>query len=439
MLGSYLSTLGTFNTNIRRYLVAISLLGFTVDGGISSVVLNLFLLRLGFGPDVIGQINSVGLIVFAFSSMVAGALGNRLGNRRSMVLGMSIMMVANLLLPLVELTPQSWWRNWLTATVILSNVGVSMYFVNTAPYLMAAATPAQRTHAISIQSALIALAAFAGAMIGGVLPGLFASALGLSLTQAAPYRYTLLCAALTLNVGIFALLGAGDVEVQRPLPSTPRRWYTSKWRVPRLRMKHLRQLGGGVTGLLGMIAVIRVLQITGIAVTMPFFNVYLDTALAAPTAQIGLVTGLARLVSVPMILLIPLLAARWGNRRVAFWGSLCTALFVLPIALVPTVGAAGIGYMGTMASSSIRYTTFMIFTMELVQPKHRSLLSGLSEMTAGLSFAVMSWWGGFLIVNQGFQALFLVGAAGTLLGTLLYWAYFGLKVDRPQPVVALES
>jgi len=434
MLTSYLSTLRSFDGNVRRYLVAISLIGFTVDGGVSTVVLNLFLLRLGFGPDVIGEINSVGLIAFACSSLLAGALGHRLSNRRSMVLGLGILMAANLLLPLVELTPPAGWRAWLTGTVILSHVGIATYFVNTAPYLMAAATPAQRNHAISIQSALIALSAFAGALIGGALPVLCASLLGLDLAQAAPYRYTLLFAALTISVGILALLRAGDVEERTPLPPIPRRWYASTWRVPRLRLAQLRQIRNGVAGLLAMIALIRILQVTGVAVTMPFFNIYLDTGLSTPTTQIGLVTGLARLVSVPMILLIPLLAARWSNQRVAFWASLGTALFVLPVALFPTLGAAGIGYMGIMASSAIRYTTFMIFTMELVQPKHRSLLSGLGEMTAGLSFAIMSWWGGYLIVNQGFEALFLVGATGTLLGTLLYWAYFGLQPRRTPPV-----
>lgn len=439
MLTSYLRTLRGFNADIRRYLLAISLIGFTVDGGMIAVVFNLYLLRLGYGPDAVGAVNSVGLIAFAINSMVAGALGQRWGNRRAMMLGLGIMMLAYLLLPLVEFLPGAWWTPWLFGTSILANVGISTYFVNTAPYLMAVAQPQERTHAISIQSALIALAAFVGSLIGGALPALFSGMLHLSLDATEPYRYTLLLAALTINVGIFVLLGATDEARHVPLPPRPRRTYASVFRVPRLRMEHLRTFTGSMAGLLVLIAIIRSLQVAGMGVTSTFFNVYLDQQLGTSTGQIGLVTGLARLVTVPVVLLIPLLAARWGNQSVAFWAGVLTPLCMLPLALVPDVGAAGLSYLGIMATGAIRYTAFMVFTMEMVKPHQRSLLSGISEMTAGVSFAIMSWWGGHLIVHQGFQTLFLVGAAGSVLGALVYWATFGPRAKRSQPLVALES
>ena len=437
MLASYFSTLRSFDGNVRRYLIAISLLGFTVDGGIYSVVFNLFLLRLGFGPDVIGEISFTGLIAFAINSLIASALGRRWGNRRLMLVGLSLMMTANVLLPFVDLTPRAWWRLWIGAAVVLSNIGVSTYFVNAAPYLMATTTPGQRNHAVSIQSAAIALAAFVGSLIGGVLPGLFAAGLGTTLAAAAPYRYTLLLGALMLNVGIFALLGAQNEAIRdAPLTAMPRRLYATRLRVPRLRLAHLRHATRGFFGLLLIIGLIRVLQIGGMAVTMTFFNVYLDTHLQTPTAQIGLVAGFARLASVPVMLAVPLLAARWGLRRVSFWASAGTALAVLLIAGLPVLGAAGLGYMGVMASGAIRYTTFMLFTMELVQPEQRSLLSGISEMTAGLSFAIMSLVGGQIIVSHGFQTLFVVGATASLIGTLLFWACFGLSPQGVRPIVA---
>jgi len=62
--------------------------------------------------------------------------------------------------------------------------------------------------------------------------------------------------------------------------------------------------------------------------------------------------------------------------------------------------------------------------MGMIKPEQRSFMSGLSEMTAGLSFAVMALLGGYIIVNQGYQTLFLIGAGATLFGTLLFWFYF---------------
>ncbi len=75
MLGSYLAALRGLHRNVRLYFVATALLGFSIDGGIYSVVFNLYLVRLGYGPEFIGVVNSVGLLVFALSSLPAGALG----------------------------------------------------------------------------------------------------------------------------------------------------------------------------------------------------------------------------------------------------------------------------------------------------------------------------------------------------------------------------
>ncbi|MEZ4674145.1 MAG: hypothetical protein R2932_07890 [Caldilineaceae bacterium] len=69
MLAAYIATLRAFQRNVWLYFFAISLIGFTVDGGIFSVVFNLFLLRMGYGPEFVGQVNSVGLLAFAICSL----------------------------------------------------------------------------------------------------------------------------------------------------------------------------------------------------------------------------------------------------------------------------------------------------------------------------------------------------------------------------------
>ncbi len=428
MLTSYINTFRSLNRNVLLHFIAISVIGFTVDGGVFSVVFNLFLLRLGYEPDFIGQVNFAGLIAFAICSMPASALGNRLGNRRSMILGLTIMMFSSVLLALAEFVPAAWQANWLLITYPASFVGIAIYFVNTAPYMMSMITEEQRNHAFSIQSAMISMAAFVGSLLGGILPGIFATTLALDLDSAIPYRYPLLIAAVIVNMGIIVLLRAENEErhsTSSPLlPSQPRRAYASQLRVARFRNINWQAIGTGFVGLLAIIALIRVLQISGMAVAMTFFNVYMDDGLGAPTSQVGYMAAMARLLSVPIVLATPLMSARWGNQRLIIWSTLSAFLFMLPLALVPNPFAAGIGYMGVMAGSSIRYTAFMVFSMSLVKPEQRNILSGVSEMTAGLSFAIMALWGGQIIVNQGYTMLFLVGAFLSLLGTIIFWWYF---------------
>ncbi len=437
MFSAYIATLRTFPRNVWLYFVAISLIGFTVDGGIFSVVFNLFLLRLGYDPAFVGQINSAGLLAFAVCSLPAGALGGRLGNRRAMIVGLVLMMVSSLLLALTEFVPLAWQISWLFSAYICFHSSIAIYFVNTAPFLMATTTEAQQNHAFSIQSAMISLSAFFGSMVGGFLPGIFAGMTGMTLAMATPYRYPLLIAGVVLNIGIGALLWAKDEPTfarNRVLPPRPRRLYPSFFRVPRFGPINLQAIDRTFVRLVVVISLIRLFQIAGMAVLMTFFNVYMDDGLGAPTAQVGLLTGLGRLLAVPVVLSMPLLSARWGNRNLAIGSSFSAFLFLLPLAFVEQWWAAGLSYMGVMAGSSIRYASFLIYIMAMIKPEQRSFMSGINEMTAGLSFAGMALLGGYLIVERGYRDLFLLGAALTLLGTLLFWAYF-----RPAPQLAVEQ
>jgi len=426
MLAAYLATLRTFQRNVWLYFIAISLIGFTVDGGIYSVVFNLFLLRLGYGPEFVGQVNSVGLLAFAICSLPAGALGSRFGNRQAMIIGLALMMTSSILLSFSEAVTTSWREPWIFTVYCFFHSSIAIFFVNTAPFLMASTSEDQQSHAFSIQSAMISAAAFVGSMAGGILPGIFANTTGLSLEVATPYRYPLLIAGLTINIGILALFLAQEKKrnPRKPLPSRPRRLYPSFFRVPRFNRIQWQNLDRNFLKLVLVVSSIRVFQITGMAVLMTFFNVYMDDGLGAPTAQVGLLTGLGRLLAVPVVLTMPLLSARWGNRDLSAGASLSAVLFLLPVAFIPTWWAAGIGYMGVMAGSSIRYTSFLIYIMAMIKPEQRSLMSGINEMTAGLGFAVMALIGGYIIVNQGYQTLFLLGAGLTFVGTVIFWGYF---------------
>ena len=50
-----------------------------------------------------------------------------------------------------------------------------------------------------------------------------------------------------------------------------------------------------------------------------------------------------------------------------------------------------------------------------------------SEGATGVSFATISIVGGYIITHFGYAPLFLSGGAFSLIGTALFWAYFGGK------------
>jgi len=413
MISNYIFTIRQFNHNIHMYLIATALLGFTVDGGIYSVLFNLYLLRLGHDPELIGMINSAALLTFAIFSLPAGMIGSRWGSRQVMIIGLTMMLVGCSLLPLAEFGPASWQVGWLIGSYVVAFLGLALYFVNAAPFAMSVAPPEERSHVFSVQVALWSLAGFAGSLVGGLLPSFFSSILDVSLNEPAPYRYPLLIAAILTIPGILAILTTTSPEENVAPPS----------KLELAAGVNLAQVGKAAIGLIILMAFIRMLQVTSMGATSTFFNVYLDTSLQVPTLQIGLLSAMGRLLAAAAAMATPLLTARKGHGAVVIWASVGGALFMLPLALLPHWSAAGLGFVGMVALSSVRYSAFLVYSMELISPKLRAAMSGAGEMAAGLSFSFMALSGGYLISLFGFTSLFLMGAALSILGTLLFWLY----------------
>jgi MFS family permease len=401
---TYLHVLRDFNRDVRLYLITTMLIGLTVDGGVYTVLFNLYLLRLGYGPEFIGLVNGSGMLLFALFCLPAGTLSGRLGNRRMMIGGLSLLLIGCGLLPFAELHTGNWRAGWLFITWCFAFIGFAVYFVNTAPFAMKVAHQSERNHVFSVQAALWSLAGFAGSLIGGFLPGIFAMYLGVSLDQPAPYRYSLLAASLLLIPSVLAIGATREVHAQ----STTE-----------------RQIKGEPSPLrlIAFLTLVRLLVVTGVGTLFIFFNVYMDAGLHISTVHIGVLSALGRLLSIPTALIVPLLTRRWGNGRTAAWASLGTAVSMLPLILVSHWSAAGLGFIGVLALTSIRYPTFLVYTMEVVPPARRGTMSGAGEMASGLSFSSMALGGGYIIEALGYRSLFLTGASLTVIGTLSFLIY----------------
>jgi predicted MFS family arabinose efflux permease len=139
------------------------------------------------------------------------------------------------------------------------------------------------------------------------------------------------------------------------------------------------------------------------------------------TESIGFIAAAARLISVPAALLAPAIAGRTGYGGAAILGSIGATLAILPLALIPQAGASAAGMIGIMIFTSIRYPTYFIYSMARTPERLRSLTSGAGEMAAGLSSALVSLAGGYLIVRFDFSAAFLLGGLLTLLSVFLLW------------------
>jgi MFS family permease len=408
----FVQRLRLFSREVWLYLVTPALIGFTVFGGIYTVLLNLYLLRLGYGPDFVGLVNAAGFGALAVTALPMGALGRLLGVRRAMILGMTLMMAGSALLPLAEFIPVALRQGWLLGMYALIQVGMTLHIVNSQPFLMDATTPAEREHVFSVQVALWPLAGFVGSMIGGLLPGYLAPLVGVTLADPAPYRYTLLVAAVLLLPGVWALTRLAEPKVR----------------------KTVHEAGAGTAvapvGLIILIATISYLRGGGEGVGRTFLNVYLDEGLQISTAQIGTLLAVTQLLAVPAALSAPALVRRWGKEPLMLCGTFGVAVSLLPMALIADWRAAGVGLLGILLLTSVSRGPFMIYIQEVVEPQWRPLISGATTMTFGFSWFTAALGGGYIIATQGYRELFLAGALLNLAGGLLLWGFLSVRQRR---------
>ena len=393
---------------VRLYLVGWGVVGFAVLNGIQPVLFNLYLLRLGYGIEFVGLVNAVGLLAYALFAFPSGLISNRFGVRRTMTAGVALCALGFGLQPAAELMPGVGQDAWIVAFQLLGTVGLSLFFVNSQPFLTDATGPQERNHAYSMRMAIGTASGFLGSLVGGVLPDLFAPLVGRSLSHPAPYRYSLLVAMVLCIPGVLAML---------PL-----------WGADEDCDDEQAKVSGGSSAVpvwtFAAMALVSLLRMAGVGASRTFFNVYLDDSLGVSTAQIGLLFAIVQLVSAPVALTMPALSERWGNYRLIIAGTWVIVASTLPLALIPHWAAATLGRTGIYAVSSITDSAMGVYQMEIVPRRWRSVMAGVASTALGLSWTMLAFGGGYVISWLGYRTLFLISATMTTAGVLLFWAVF---------------
>jgi len=425
MATTYLQKLRLINRDARLVLVATAAFGFTYFG-VFAVLLNLYFLRLGYGPEFAGLVNGAGTLAYSMSALPAGLLGRRWGSRRLMILGMGLQALFLALVPVAGFLPSSSQGGWLLVTYALATLTATLFFVNTTPYLMTVTGPEERTHAFSVRGAMQAGAAAAGNALGGLLPGLMGTYLGVTLDDPAPYGYSLWTAAAVCLLAALSLTATREVAAAQP----PQDGEEARIEGVRGRPPYMVMVVSGLA---------LVLWAVGSAGTRSLFNVYLDAHLHAPTALIGVLVATGRLLACMAALAMPILVARWRTYGATLWGYLGVALSILALALIPHWASAGLGFMGVMVMIYIADPAFQIFSQELVLPQWRSTMNGAMHMAGGAGGAATLLVAGYVIAGMGYQIFFLIGAGLTAVGSLVFWAYFRVPRGQYTPCPVTES
>lgn len=379
--------------------------------GILAVLFNLYLQRLGMGPEAIGLLLGVGPFIWAIGSIPAALIGARMGNRQAMNLGVCIQVIAFVLLLSARFLPTALQVGWITTWWMVVWLANALNTVNSTPWIMAVAAPEERASAFTTQMVLLSLGGFVGSLVAGLLPGIIAMLTGMDSDSTTAYWITLWLTPITYMGGYYLF----HITKPRPPVKTP------------VATHH----AAGIPYLtLIFVGILVFLQVSGESLVRPFYNLYLDSNLGMPLARIGVVFGIAQVLPVVFSLLAPSILTRWGATRAMIAISFANALCCLAMAFILAWLAASASYIVFMSIAPIAHVVRTVFSQESVDARWRTVVSTATNIGTALGQALFTGLGGFLIAGYGYRSLFLSGAMMALISALIAWIY--LRIGKRQ-------
>jgi MFS family permease len=391
----YITRLRSFtrNSKILLFSHASTRVGF----GIFWVILNLYILELGFSPTFLGVFISSNLIASAVFLIPGGAISDRIGRKLTLVLSTGLMFWSVIILCTVQ------DKYFLILANSMRGVSESLILVTVTPFIMEQSENYERMHLFSINAALNSFSIMFGTLIGGVLPTVFAFTVQ---TLAVQYRYTLLTTAL------FSLLAFA-----------PLFFIKEKKRIHRPSFASEPVFSGKRTIVLEFVIYSSIIGF-GAGIIVPFFNVYFSQELHATAAQIGLIFSASQLTMGIASLVLPVVVRKFGKVKSTVLTQYLSIPFFLLIMMSGSLFIAFVGFFMRMAFMNMAHPAQQNFYMDHIREHERGKATSLSSFGSTLLRAVGSNVGGYFIAVGSFSHAFYLAALTYVTASTLFFLFF---------------
>ena len=162
----------------------------------------------------------------------------------------------------------------------------------------------------------------------------------------------------------------------------------------------------------------------GWGLSLPYFNVYMDTVLKASADQIGLIFSASQLTMVAGYFLVPVLTEKLGKVRVASVVQVISIPFLLIFTFASGMLTAAFGYVARYLFMNMANPILNSFKLEIVGGEQRSIMNSMSWM-ACYTFVGMGTYAGGLMMAGGHSTMpFLCTSLLYGLTAVLYYMYF---------------
>lgn len=401
-LRRHLERMGGLGRNAKLFLVVTAVSG--LGSGIFRLFLNLFILSRGNDEAFLGALMSLESLAALGFGLPMGILADRLGRKRSFLLGLLLSTVGVLV---VVLSPLDWP---LLAAAVVWGGGDAIYMATGPAFMAENASADKRATLFSTRMGLMMLVGFAGSVIGGPMPAWFGSVLAQPPEGVVAYRATLLLAAGVMTLSLIPLLmlkerrGAGgisDDSVGLSLRSLMLR--RDIWRL--LAPQLVISLGAGLL--------------------IPYLNIFFKQRFGIGDSLLGFAFGVSQLGMGLATLLAPIAAERWGKVRTITGSQLASLPFLLMLGFVPVMPLAIGAFWARATLMNMGGPLYDAFAMEQAKEHERAKLGAMLGLTWSVGRGIGPGISGVVQRSVGFPPLFLVTGATYLAAAIMLLTFFG--------------
>ncbi len=400
MIRNYIQAFKNFSVNARMYLAFNFLVSLYV--GISSVVFNLYIIRLGYNEQFLGLIISAMMIATGLFAFPAAQICDRFGSKKSLVY--SGILSSLILFLLYTLTSQE----WLLVLSLLSGILSAIPTILASPFLVENSTADDRIYLFSFNFALIIIATVLGMSIGGFLPQVWSSLLGVATTSSASYRYTLFASLIVSIISVLPLVFLKDHEkmcVKAPDMKLLIGKLVESKTVKRLLI---------ISCLIGL----------GAGLIVPMFNVYFNKNLSASPQQIGMIFSVGQASMVIGAMAVPYIVSRIGRVKTVSLTYLVSIPFLILLAVTSNLYIASAAYIMRMLFMNMSQPISNSFSMEIVHREEMASVSSLTSMGSCVCIAVSTYVAGMLMSWGAYLLPYIATCAFYLIAAVLYLKFF---------------
>lgn len=404
-MNSYLHRVRSFTPDIKLLLVYCLLAN--IGYGVIELIFNFYLLELGYREDFIGQWRAVSTLSVAAASLGLGAMINRFGSWRTMVVGFSALCFASFGLGVSS----SAWA--LMPLAVVYGASLSFLMNPVLPLIMDYERPDLRQYASAVSLSVVNLSLMIGSLMGGLAPNFFARVVpSISQGSVGAYRAAMLTGA---GIAVLALIPLFLMQEPRHRRVERRGRANTAGESPGERRQTRKDVGQFV--LMGGLMSI------GVGMIWPFYNVFLKS-LGSSDDQVGYIFAISGLIAAITGLIAPVIVARVGAVHSTLFLRLSVVPFFIPLIFMPTLGLAVLGLYWRSATASTAWPIEVTFISEVLPPRARAGLFGLRSSVWNLGYAGATYLGGLLIVARGYGPSMVSFVIFSTLSALVYFVYF---------------